>query len=239
VPVHPNDGTNPVHVPRPEVGAQGLQRDVHHAGSVCAVHQGQDAGVPEPGHDVADREHQCGGRSDVLDDGQPGSIGHSRQDGSGELVHPLPGKRNRVDHQRGPAPGAGAFGGQADSSIHVVADQDLVAGAESDRGQHGVDGGGGVGDEHEATPVGMQEGRRRHPSLLERVGQHPPEEPGGVGFSPSPEPVLGLLDGRRDRAERAVVQVCHSRIDRPQGPNLGPVGAPHWVVGGLLDGRER
>ncbi len=59
------------------------------------------------------------------------------------------------------------------------------------------------------------------PHVPEPVGQPLREEPGRVGVHLVAEPLLGPLHADRDRAEGAVVEVSHGRVEREEQPGAG------------------
>ena len=133
----------------------------------------------------------------------------------------------RVDAPRSRAANSAA---RADGAVRMVDHHHLVTGRQVDRSQHGIDAAGDVLDEHEvlgrSAEVGAH-GRRRTPQFARPVDR-PPHETDEVAQHElrrmALDPVANhLLSGQHapwDRADGAVIQIGHARVQAPFGQPL-------------------
>jgi len=127
--------------------------EVEHAGGMGAVHEHVDAAVGAARQDFFDREHQCGGRSDVIDHQQSGARRQSIQNRLLDDAGRFDGRRD-VDFA---ISGAGSIGDVfhrlANGVVNMRSRQQLVARRKTQRTKNAVDAFGGVGDESEIPGV--------------------------------------------------------------------------------------
>ena len=212
-------GRIPVH---PECGHVEPKR----ARAVSAVGQHRDASVAARGCDLAERQDEGRVRGDVVDDHQPGARTKSGRDPLENRARPRLriGQLDRTHSRAGPA------GGVARSPQHapvgMVGEQELVALAEVERAQDGVDARGRVVDEHDVSAfrsdeVGDGVGCRAQPSRSRALGADhaddlPVEHARRLPLDLVPQALLQVEHPSRRRAQRPVVEIRDLRVEEPQ-----------------------
>src|SRR5437773_5810630 len=251
VPPHPEEGgalrrAEPlVAVPAVVRGAERAEVQRDHAGSVGPVDHDLHAAPGEVGDQPPDRQHERGRTRDVVQQGQARPRRDPRHHGVHDLGRRRDGERDPRDDDAGARPAGDEVEGVPAGVVGVVGREQLVAGPEGERAQHGVDTARGVDDEGEVIGVGADEGRQRPARGVEAIVQLAREKAHGLGFHLGPERRLMAEDLGRARAERAVVQEDHPALERPElravlSDHLGISGNPQrratstaWPVAAL------
>ena len=230
-----------VGVPDVPVGADRVHVEVHVAGGMRPVDEYRDAARAAPAHDVGDREDQGGGRGDMVDDDQPGtlverSLDRVRHVGGGVKRH----RRRRLDDGRA-APFGSEAQGVADRAVHVVGGDDPLPGPEAERAQDRVDAARRVLEEDRALGRRSHEPGERAGGFPDEAGQLVHEEPRGLGLHAAPPLVLPLEQRARRRAVGPVVEEHHVLFERPEMPQGAavPVHAAPPAGGSAASGRRR
>ena len=206
-----------VEVPRPEVSSQGVDVDRQHPHRVRRVHQDGDASASALPNDLLHGKDHRRRRRHVVDDDQPGAIVERRRDGPHDRVRGWKGERQLNHHELAASFAAGLGGGLHHGRIGMVRDHDPIPRAGRPIGQHGADGGRGIGNEGETLRVGSKERGCRRPGLVERRREHSDQEVDRFALHLGSPPGLGLQRGQDRRAEGAMVEERDGGIQGPQG----------------------
>ena len=167
-------------------------------------------------HEPLHREDEGGRAGDVIeeDEARPGGDGLKDYPDHLTLLH------DRERDRRHRDTGTGAERGELEhlpaGAVGVVRRQELVARLEPERPHDGVDARRGVGDEGQVVRVGADEDAKLVPGRVEAGGKASPEEVDRLALQLPAERRLDLEDGDRAGPERAMVQVGHGRVERPE-----------------------
>ncbi len=196
-------------------GSQAIEIDRDLARTVGAVDQGVYPALLQFGDDVGDGEHQGGRAGDVVDESESGAVGHGRRDGCRDLLRIGEGEGDAGDDDLDPGPPGDEVDGVATGVVGMVGDEQLVTGGEGEGTEHGVDAGGGVGDEDQVVGSGTEEPAQAGAGRVQQLLQVPLEEAHRVGLHAAPDTVLGGEDGLGRGAEGPVVEEVVVRIEDP------------------------
>jgi hypothetical protein len=146
-------------------------------------------------------KHQRGGARHVVEHRQAGARSHRLEHRLDNFIRPAQGKRDsHRDH-----PGAHLPRGLQEhvvTGIVIVAGgKQLIAAAQLERAQHGVDAGRGVGDEDQVSRSCSDEAGHLRPSRFQPLLVVPPEELHRRSFHFLPQPSLQCQDRLRTGAE--------------------------------------
>ena len=118
----------------------------------------------------------------------------------------------RLDRLR-PAALADVTHGLAHRAVALTVDQDLVAGLEIERTQHGIDRRGRVFHEDQVGGIGANEARQVASRIAQRIGQHVAQEMVGICLHPLAPALGGVEHLNRGGAKRAVVDEVNPRFE--------------------------
>jgi len=197
------------------VDAEGGQIEPDLARPMRAVDEHRRAGGMTRRRHSLDRQDQRARRGDVVEDGKLGAraqrIGDACHDGVGARVWE---RQRRLDHAR-PAALGDIVDGIAHGAVDMAEHQDLVAGLETQRAQHGVAADRGILDEGDVLALGADEFGEPRRRMAQRVGQHAAHEARGLLLEAMPPRILRRADDQRRRTERAMIDGEEPPIERP------------------------
>jgi hypothetical protein len=203
--------------------AEGGQVELDHAGRVRAVDEHVDAAPLQSLDEARDGQHQARRARDVVDERQARGRRHPREQRFDDLFRIAQREGQRRAHDARAARLRHRVGRVAAGRVGRVGDEQLVAGAQLERAQHGVDAGRGVGHEDEVGRVGAHEGRQRRARRLELRLEFPHHKTYGLALEPGPPALLAVEDGRWTRAEGTMVQETDCRVQRPRRARAGAI----------------
>ncbi len=210
-----------VGVAGPPGGGEPAQIDLDHARRVRSVDQRVDPAPVELPDDGLDREHEGGGRGDVADEREPGSLADRLEVRLHHLGRVLDRERHPHDSQRRAIPLRRRTHGVEGGVVLVVAREQLIAGLEPDRRQHRRHGRRRVGHEHDPLRIGVEEPGDLEPDLVQPRLELAVQEPDGLRLQPLAPHALRLQHGRRARTERAVVEERDVGFEEPRAAIVG------------------